>query len=125
MNNKEQAVRRDINFTIGQIRTDLKYALMSERDTTITLTHVCRLQQKLIEALIERAFAPVPKIIEPYWNLRALRKAYNIDQKTLAKELNVTRTTISRWENGHHNISNEYKDQLTIYFQKLQRRIEK
>ena len=36
-----------------------------------------------------------------YENLKNLRKLQNIDQATLAKEINVSPKTISHWETGY------------------------
>ena len=64
----------------------------------------------------ERAFIESEtKLIAPYKikngaQLRQLRKLYN---------LNVTLTTLSRWENKHHKISKKYLPKLNYYFNNL------
>lgn len=51
--------------------------------------------------------------------LRQLRKFYNLKQSDVATFLDVTLTTLSRWENKHHKISKKYLPKLNDYFNNL------
>lgn len=48
--------------------------------------------------------------------IRALRKSKEIDQKTLAKKLGVTKQTVSNWENDNIMPSIEKLIQIADYF---------
>ena len=73
----------------------------------------------------ERAFIESEtKLIAPYKikngaQLRQLRKLYNLKQSDVAAFLDVTLTTLSRWENKHHKISKKYLPKLNYYFNNL------
>jgi DNA-binding transcriptional regulator YiaG len=47
--------------------------------------------------------------------LKTIRKELNISQETLAHELNVSFTTLNRWENNHAKPSRLAKVQLKDY----------
>lgn len=49
--------------------------------------------------------------------IRALRKSKEIDQKTLARKLGVTKQTVSNWENDNIMPSIEKLIQLADYFE--------
>lgn len=48
--------------------------------------------------------------------IKELRKTYNISQEKLAEEFEVERATISRWENGKTDPSNDDLLKLAQYF---------
>lgn len=51
--------------------------------------------------------------------LKELRKKYNLTQKDLGKEIGVSDTKISQWENSVHKISNAYVLHLKALFERL------
>ena len=52
-------------------------------------------------------------------HLRYNRKHYNISQKQLSDQIGISATTISRWEQGHMEISTKSQILLNEFFNKL------
>lgn len=51
-----------------------------------------------------------------YPNIRNLREDHDLTQKKIAKDLNLSQKTYSRYETGEHNIPNEVLIELADYY---------
>lgn len=49
-------------------------------------------------------------------NLAALRRAHGVSQSALARELNIDKTTVWRWEQGKRQIADDMKLRLAERF---------
>lgn len=62
--------RKKLDILLEDIKLDFKYFGISERDKFKHIIGICKLQQTLIEALVQRAFEPAKERKNTLWPIK-------------------------------------------------------